>query len=85
MISGEKYKGYFDRNFRHGKGVCSYRNGARYAGEWYRLVFIYMKMYVYIHNIYIDMYIYIYIYIYISTYTYACIGMVHDMRESGIG
>jgi hypothetical protein len=64
MISGEKYKGYFDRNFRHGKGVCSYRNGARYAGEWYRLVFIYMKMYVYIHNIYIDMYIYIYIYIY---------------------
>ena len=31
-----RYKGYFDKNFRHGTGVCSYRNKSKYAGEWYR-------------------------------------------------
>lgn len=30
--------GYFDNNLRHGKGACSYRNGSRYVGNWYRCV-----------------------------------------------
>lgn len=34
--SGEKYKGNFDRNARHGKGACAYPNGSRYFGMWYR-------------------------------------------------
>jgi hypothetical protein len=33
---GEKYRGYFDRDFRHGQGICVYKNKSRYAGEWYR-------------------------------------------------
>ena len=24
------------RDVRHGRGACAYRNGSRYAGEWYR-------------------------------------------------
>lgn len=36
--SGEKYKGYFDRNARHGRGACAYPNGSRYFGMWYRNV-----------------------------------------------
>jgi len=34
--SGEKYKGHFDRNARHGRGACAYPSGARYFGMWYR-------------------------------------------------
>ena len=28
--------GYFEFNMRHGKGACSYRDGSRYVGSWYR-------------------------------------------------
>lgn len=34
--NGEKYKGHFDRNTRHGRGACAYPNGSRYFGMWYR-------------------------------------------------
>ena len=34
--TGEKYKGFFDRNARHGRGACAYPNGSRYFGMWYR-------------------------------------------------
>jgi hypothetical protein len=34
--NGEKYKGYFDRNTRHGRGACAYPNGSRYFGQWFR-------------------------------------------------
>jgi hypothetical protein len=36
--TGEKYKGHFDRNARHGRGACAYPNGSRYFGMWYRNV-----------------------------------------------
>ena len=34
--SHEEYRGYFEHNLPHGKGIMVWPNGSRYEGEWKR-------------------------------------------------
>ena len=34
MVNGDIFKGQFKNDLRHGSGLCKFKNGAIYRGEW---------------------------------------------------